>query len=69
MLLGKLILQHGKEHSPSVVKRCLAVMETTVAHGPHVQIFHTDDLVRVGYPPRFFVQMILPAVPDLLVNL
>ena len=63
----QLVLQEPEEHPVTVVHSGPAVPEAFVRHRFHVQIFHTDDIVRIGCLRRLLVAEIQPLVRDVAV--
>ena len=59
--IRKLIFQHAEKGSPSVVMYGFAEVESRT-HGLHVQVFHTDCILRIGYLRTQFVEEVLSLV-------
>ena len=63
----QLVFQEAEEHPVTVVHSSPAVPEVFVRHCFHIQIFHTDDVVRIGCLRRLLVAEIQPLVRDVAV--
>ena len=63
----QLVLQEPEEHPVTVIHGRPSVPEAFVCHRFHVQIFHTDDVVRIGCLRRLLVAEIQPLVRDVAV--
>ena len=63
----QLVFQEAEEHPVTVVHSGPAVPEVFVRHCFHIQIFHTDDVVRIGCLRRLLVAEIQPLVRDVAV--
>lgn len=63
--ISHLVLQHGKKHSIAIVQGGFSVAECLVRHLPHIQVFHTYDIIPIGYLGRQFVCVVLAAAGDM----
>ena len=64
----QLILKHAQEHPVSVIQGGLPVAEAFVGQGLHIQAFHTDNIILIGYLSRQFVQVVQPLVCGMAVD-
>ena len=64
----QLILEHLQEHPVSVIHGGLPVAKAFVGQGLHIQVFHTDNVVLIGYLSRQFVQVVQPLVRGMAVD-
>ena len=47
-----LVLQHFEKQAVTIIHSRFSVSETLIRYGFHIQIFHTDNVIPVGYPGR-----------------
>ena len=60
--LFQFIGEHVPEHTESIVQSRFSDAESFIRHRPHIKVFHADIIVLIGYLSRLFLQIILPLV-------
>ena len=67
--LLKLVLQEPGKDPPSVVHGCLSIAKAFVGHRLHVQVFDAYNVILIGYLSTKFMQVILPLICGVTIDL